>query len=381
MKTESTKAGADYEVYADRLPKVNLTAAEILNLHTTILRILDSGEIRWLHVEDALLDVFGGARGATYIDALRKGQRADRWTRRENVRILAELYPYIPGTTEGEKAAWLIDQARPCFTDDRFDDFVMPYVLERIEEYRAAGGTLERWPEVIEPPAPPPPPPVDPAARGFLWKPISDSNGRPVVLLPPSWTGKTERDCAIYTPAGQRIEAAAFTGVGNGDREHYRFKQRAGEYPANAQVRIDAAGSTWSWTIPNPTARYENLTAIEVDPVDAPPAHKDNPRYDSKNGEIEIPAEFLKHGQITELRFQHSSLANGLMKKKTDTVYSIPKPDHEVWQKTEGAAIGTKARFADGTIYDGYVRDYRQSYPMPIKSEPPHGQAFWIKMT
>ena len=266
MNTDSTKAGADYEVYDDRLPTVELTDAEALNLHTTILRILDSGEIRWLHVEDALIEVFGRARGAAYIAALRRGERADRWSRRENVRVIAALYPYIPGDSDGTKAAWLIDQARPCFTEARFDEAIMPYVLARIEEYRAAGGTLERWPEVIEPPAPPPPPPVDPTADGFLWKPVSESDGKPVVLLPSSWTGKTARDATIYTPDGVRVESALYTGVGNGDREHYRFKERAGEYPATAQVRISAAGNTWAWTIDNPAKRYDDLHAIQVVP-------------------------------------------------------------------------------------------------------------------
>ena len=42
-----------------------------------------------------------------------------------------------------------------------------------------------------------------------------------------------------------------------------------------------------------------------------------------------------------------------------------------------GPMIGTRAKFADGAMYDGFVRDYKGSYPMPIAKS---GGAFWVKM-
>lgn len=114
--------------------------------------------------------------------------------------------------------------------------------------------------------------------------------------------------------------------------------------------------------------------------IPAPPVSGNNPRYSP--GEVEIPAEFLKHGKILELRYERCSLANGLMKQKTSTVYSIAPPSHPIWRQTDAdgsVGIGTRARFADGAIYDGFVRDFNGSYPMPIRSASPWGSAFWAR--
>ncbi len=147
---DSPKAGADYRVYETRLPTVKLTDAEQLNLITTIHEILDSGQIRRADVDAAMLQVFGEERAAEYLalfDA-REG-RGQRWSRRENVAMIAAMYPHVPGDTEEEKAEWLIARAAPCFLPERWDNEIFPYVLERVQEYKAAGGTLERWPEVV----------------------------------------------------------------------------------------------------------------------------------------------------------------------------------------------------------------------------------------
>ena len=156
---EIGRAGADYVTYPNRLPTVKLTDAESLNLITTIHSIFDSAEVQRSDVETAMVKVFGEARAAEYLRLFDARQRGERWSRRENVQMIAALYPYIPGGDEDAKAAWIIAKASPCFTPERFGGVIMPYVIERIEEYRAAGGTLDRWPEVIEPPAPDPVPP------------------------------------------------------------------------------------------------------------------------------------------------------------------------------------------------------------------------------
>lgn len=151
MNNASRKTGADYVTFEDRLPTVELTDAEKLNLITTVHRILDSGVIAWSVVEKVLLDVFGTERGSGYIANLRTKTKGERWSRRENVKVIAALYPYIPGSTEEEKSDWMVEQAAPCFTAQRWNEVVFPYVLERVEEYREAGGTLERWPDVVAP--------------------------------------------------------------------------------------------------------------------------------------------------------------------------------------------------------------------------------------
>lgn len=259
MNSVSTKTGADYQRFEDRLPTLRLTDAEILALQTTALRILDSGEIRWNHLEDALGEVFGLDAVPSLLDALRNRTAVDAWSRRDTVRLIAALYPYIPGETEGAKAAWVVDQVQPCFDQDRWDAEVFPFVLQRIEEYRAAGGTLDRWPDVVEPPPPPPEPSVDQSAQGFIWKPVGEHSGRPVVLLPAAWTGLTKRDMVLCEAEGTRIEDATYANTGNGDREHYRFAKRAHEYPAPSQLIVTAGGAVWMWIIPDPSNRYDNL--------------------------------------------------------------------------------------------------------------------------
>jgi hypothetical protein len=173
---ESRRAGADYATFSNRLPTVKLSDAEALNLITTIHAVLDSGEIKRADVAAAMVRVFGDERAAEYLRLFDARQRGARWSRRENVAVIAALYPVIPGETEDAKADWLIQRAAPCFTAERWSDVIFPYVLERVEEYKAAGGTLERWPEVIEP-APDPEPelsePLDLSNVVWLHKDVS----------------------------------------------------------------------------------------------------------------------------------------------------------------------------------------------------------------
>jgi hypothetical protein len=106
-------------------------------------------------------------------------------------------------------------------------------------------------------------------------------------------------------------------------------------------------------------------------------------------GMVVIPEQFLKHGRMTELRYEKCSLANGLLKHVGGRVYSLPGPEHEVWRwtdeqgRTPPRCIGTRVKFADGTMYDGWVRDYATTthYSMPILTlETAGGNAFWIRM-
>jgi len=63
---------------------------------------------------------------------------------------------------------------------------------------------------------------------GFLWKPVSSSDGKLVVLLPASFTGHTvtnsstifsDSACKIMHPLGD----GRYAGVHNDHREHFRF--------------------------------------------------------------------------------------------------------------------------------------------------------------
>ncbi len=88
----------------------------------------------------------------------------------------------------------------------------------------------------------------------FLWKPESDSNGRLVILLPASLTEDAVA-VSLLSPDGSKVLAQGdFSGVGNGQRKHFRFPKSGGSYPpgtivqitmkdgSQRQVRIDSTG-------------------------------------------------------------------------------------------------------------------------------------------
>lgn len=95
------------------------------------------------------------------------------------------------------------------------------------------------------------------APAGFLWKPVSDSDGNLAILLPPGMTGKVAA-VRVLSPDGQVLEEGRHGGVGNGGREHFRFKRPGGGFPPNCQVQILMKdGSQQTIPIPNPGVRNE----------------------------------------------------------------------------------------------------------------------------
>jgi hypothetical protein len=154
----------------------------------------------------------------------------------------------------------------------------------------------------------------------------------------------------------------------------------ASETTANTETASDDQGQT------STTTTEETVTtptpAPTPTPTPTPTPSPNSPRYSP--GEVVIPSEFLTHGTMTELRFQYCSVANGRMKKISSTVYSLPPPSDPVWSQTGAngsTEIGTRAKFADGAIFDGYVRNYNMSYSMPIQAiGRTSGGAFWVRM-
>ena len=119
------------------------------------------------------------------------------------------------------------------------------------------------------PPAPPdvPAPPVrkpieqgSPLGRsaGFLWKPVSDKNAKLAILLPPGLSGQVA-EVVILSPDGKRtLQRGKYSGVGNGDREHYRFSKAGGEFPDGSIVVIKLKdGTTKHMVIKETSARLE----------------------------------------------------------------------------------------------------------------------------
>jgi hypothetical protein len=72
----------------------------------------------------------------------------------------------------------------------------------------------------------------------FLWKPKSDKDGKLAILLPKALTG-TVKGVQILSPDGKKVlSKGKNAGVGNGDREHFRFSKAGGEFPDGAIVVI-----------------------------------------------------------------------------------------------------------------------------------------------
>jgi hypothetical protein len=132
-----------------------------------------------------------------------------------------------------------------------------------------------------EPPAPPAPPAPQPPSgampdasnpgayrTGFLWKPVGDHDRPAVALLPAAFTHKTRKVMRMIRN-GSVVETANRAHSDqvqpNGNREHYRFKRRGGEYAGPMTLQVETAGgNTWSWTVPKPAERYDNKITPEV---------------------------------------------------------------------------------------------------------------------
>jgi hypothetical protein len=113
----------------------------------------------------------------------------------------------------------------------------------------SSGCNLDTGTEVAEAPKKPatPTPPTTPKeddeendtpSETFLWKPVSDSSGKLVVLLPASLV-----NVSSITVSGTRSESSSRSAIGNGKRPHYRFSLPGAAYGKN--VRITGGGRTW----------------------------------------------------------------------------------------------------------------------------------------
>ncbi len=91
----------------------------------------------------------------------------------------------------------------------------------------------------------------------FLWKPISDSDGKLVILLPSSVSAQS---VSISGPSGsETVEKGGRNGSrGNGQREHYRFSQTGEKMKGPVQVTVALEnGGSKTININNPAQRNE----------------------------------------------------------------------------------------------------------------------------
>ena len=132
------------------------------------------------------------------------------------------------------------------------------------------GGSLPTENGGIAPPAIPANPGADPISdgdapvppipgefgAGFLWKPVSDSDGNLVVLLTP---GVIANRCSVGLGAETENgrEAGMANPVGGVDRQHWRFDNPGSAYGANVYVEAeDVDGNIWHTVIPDGGTRH-----------------------------------------------------------------------------------------------------------------------------
>lgn len=100
----------------------------------------------------------------------------------------------------------------------------------------------------------------EPGAGQFLFKPISDSDGRLALLLPPKLAGLVS-GVKLIGPNGKELESGRYAGNGNGGRDHYRFSQPGGNYPDGLTVEVALkTGEMVRYLIRETSQRTENLS-------------------------------------------------------------------------------------------------------------------------
>lgn len=102
---------------------------------------------------------------------------------------------------------------------------------------------------------------VDGVGSGFLWKPVSESNGKLAVIFPREYTGKIARTSVhsgFPVSDANRIDDGTFSTTGNGNRMTWRFPKSGGAYPANCYATAYMKdGSSISYYIPTPGSRLD----------------------------------------------------------------------------------------------------------------------------
>jgi hypothetical protein len=106
-----------------------------------------------------------------------------------------------------------------------------------------SGSPTHGTPPNVEPdftkPIPKPPSGIPLATSGeFLWKPASERDNKLVILLPSSLTSLVKSVQIISPKAKKVLETGAYSGIGNGQRTHFRFKKSGGSYPDGSIVLI-----------------------------------------------------------------------------------------------------------------------------------------------
>ncbi len=80
-------------------------------------------------------------------------------------------------------------------------------------------------------------------ANNFLYKPVSEGNGAPAILLPPSISSGS---CSLTTANGDEIQRLSYVGRTNGNRETYRTTRFCSNFPNSMIVNCSNGRHCWS---------------------------------------------------------------------------------------------------------------------------------------
>jgi hypothetical protein len=98
-------------------------------------------------------------------------------------------------------------------------------------------------------------------SAGFLFKPVSDSDGKLAVLLPTRLAGMV-KGVTLVGPNGEVLEKGRYTGNGNGGRDHFRFSKSGGRYPDGLTVQVTLMNDeVVRYIIRETSERNENLSS------------------------------------------------------------------------------------------------------------------------
>jgi hypothetical protein len=93
--------------------------------------------------------------------------------------------------------------------------------------------------------------------KGFLYKPVSDTTGKLVILSPTELSGEIAK-VRIREVEGRFEEIGKFSGNGNGGRDHFRFSKSGSSYRAPLIVEFTLnSGATREILIKDSGERYE----------------------------------------------------------------------------------------------------------------------------
>lgn len=93
----------------------------------------------------------------------------------------------------------------------------------------------------------------------FLWKPRSDKDGKLAVLLPKRYTGTVQSLEVISSKDGSTLAKGTPAGVGNGDREHFRFTRSGDSFPDGSIVLVSLRDGSTIYTQISDTAQRFSL--------------------------------------------------------------------------------------------------------------------------